>query len=48
MANLLMHYVRLQALQHECFRRGKRRWAVSLGEELHALIEDNPILRRYL
>lgn len=45
---LLAHFVRLRALQEQCFARGKRRWALALGRELRALVEDNPVLRDYL
>jgi len=45
--HLLWHFIRLQTLQMECFRRNKHRWARSLGEELKALIADNPELKKY-
>jgi hypothetical protein len=45
---LISHYVRLRTLQQACFERGKRRWAKALGQELRALVADNPELRDYI
>jgi hypothetical protein len=45
---LLNHFIRLRALQEQCFYRNKRRWAKALGHELRALVQDNPELRDYL
>lgn len=45
---LLNHFIRLRALQQACFERNKRRWAKALGQELRALVQDNPELRDYL
>jgi hypothetical protein len=45
---LLNHFIRLRALQQQCFERNKRRWAKALGHALRALVQDNPELRDYL
>lgn len=40
-------YLRILALQAECFRRGKRRWATALGQRLQAMHADNPSLKQF-
>jgi hypothetical protein len=39
---ITIHYYRLVALQHECFRRGHKKWAIALGKEIKAFHADNP------
>jgi hypothetical protein len=40
--NPLMHYFRLRELQYRCWQHGHKKWATDIGQEMRALLLDNP------
>jgi hypothetical protein len=40
--NPFMHYIRLRELQYRCWYHGHKKWATAIGEEMKALLLDNP------